>query len=413
MENPWLNNDRWRRTVRSDAKKSMIAAWCFAGFWNLVAWPGVMVLPEELARENWAALLVLLFPTVGLLLVFWAVRLTREWFRYGVTELRLDPYPGAIGGHVGGTIKVQGVDPGCEFQVLLECVRSFVKTSSGERKREATVIWQTKGLAEAAGASGFVDVRFRFDVPDGLPASEDPDQDDYHAWHVKLICHQADVVLDRQFEIAVFQTAEKSRHLGVDTTARAKTGAERVLSSALIDPQHRARLLEEHRLEVDEQNGWLRLYLHRGRQRGMALLALLVGAVFTSFMVFVPEQGFSSLVIRIAFGCFGICLLSLSAYLPFNTLDVRINRQQLKRVRSWLGMAVRSQEIAPSDLRALEIDKGASTTAGTRTTIYYELTGKGDFGCFKFVESIPDRMLVEAIRRQVMLAAGLRLSTDS
>jgi hypothetical protein len=39
-----------------------------------------------------------------------------------------------------------------------------------------------------------------------------------------------------------------------------------------------------------------------------------------------------------------------------------------------------------------------------------QLTGKGPFGRFKLIESIPDRVLVAAIRRQVMLAAGLRLS---
>ena len=62
------------------------------------------------------------------------------------------------------------------------------------------------------------------------------------------------------------------------------------------------------------------------------------------------------------------------------------------------------------DLEELEIDKGSSQSSGNKTTIFYELVGKGKFGRFKLVESIPDRVLVEAIRRQVMLAAGLKLS---
>ncbi len=122
------------------------------------------------------------------------------------------------------------------------------------------------------------------------------------------------------------------------------------------------------------------------------------------------DEGFTTSVMRWAFGGFGIGLLLLALYLPFNSLDVRINRRKLKRVRSWFGLVIRTQEISAQDLDELEIDKGASSSSGNKTTIYYELIGKGCFGRFKLIESIPDRVLVEAIRRQVMLAAGLRLS---
>lgn len=91
---------------------------------------------------------------------------------------------------------------------------------------------------------------------------------------------------------------------------------------------------------------------------------------------------------------------------------MRISKRRLKRVRTWFGVVVGSQEIAPQQLEELEIDKGSSTSSGNKTTIYYQLTGKGSFGRFKLIESIPDRVLVEAIRRQVMLAAGLKLSIN-
>jgi hypothetical protein len=409
MDKPWLINDKWPRTLRSNAKKSMIAAWSFAGFWNLVSWPAVFVLPEELGRVNWAALLVTLFPAIGLLLVFWAVKVTREWLKYGITELTLDPYPGSIGGHVGGTIVIQGADASVPFEVTAECVRTSVKIQGGKSRRESEVLWQTSGIAESVALGGGAEVRFRFDVPSGLPASDDDDELS-HTWLIKLESRQADVALRRAFEIGVFPTAEHAGAIGVDTSKRAEDRAERTLRGAFFDPRHRAQLLEEHGLEVDQRDGWLRLYLRRGRQRGMAFMTFLIGLVFTGVMLFMPDEGFTTSVIRFAFGCFGVCLLLLSAYLPFNSLDVRISRRKLKRVRSWLGMVISSQEISPVELEELEIDKGSSTTSGTRTTIYYELVGRGDFGRFKLIESIPDRSLVEAIRRQVMLTAGLRLS---
>lgn len=47
-----------------------------------------------------------MFPLVGIGLLIWAIRTTLEWRRFGQTLLTLDPYPGSIGGHVGGFIEV-------------------------------------------------------------------------------------------------------------------------------------------------------------------------------------------------------------------------------------------------------------------------------------------------------------------
>lgn len=180
--------------------------------------------------------------------------------------------------------------------------------------------------------------------------------------------------------------------------------------SAMMDPAQRARLLDECSLEVVQQDGLLRLYLRHGRQRGMALMTGLVGTAFLAGAVALPDQGFASAVIPYVFGFFGVSLLVLAAYLPFNTLDVRVSRHRLKRVRSWLGFSISSLEIAPDELEELDIDRRGSATHGSRATICYELVGRGRFGRVKLIESVPDRLLVEAIRRQVMLAAGLKLS---
>ena len=157
--------------------------------------------------------------------------------------------------------------------------------------------------------------------------------------------------------------------MDVDTTRASEDAAERILRSAMIGPQQRARLLDEHGLEVDHKNGWLRLHLHRGRQRGMAFMTFFIGTIFVAFMVLIPDEGFTASVMRWAFGSFRIGLLLLAFYLPFNSLDVRINKRKLRRVRSWFGLVIRTQEISAQDLDALEIDKGASSRRGRKTTI--------------------------------------------
>ena len=176
MDKPWLESDGWPQEVRSQAKQSMLSAWLFAGVWNLIAWPGVLALPEELGKGNWAALLMLLFPLIGLLLVYWALKVSAEWWKYGTTLLRLDPYPGSIGGHVGGRIEINGADPTEDFHVVLECVYSSVSTNGSKRSRKTSVKWQAQGEVDVVGRTGGVEARFRFDVPTGLPESESADR---------------------------------------------------------------------------------------------------------------------------------------------------------------------------------------------------------------------------------------------
>ncbi|MEM8769475.1 MAG: hypothetical protein AAGE43_18715, partial [Pseudomonadota bacterium] len=333
MDKPWLSLDHWPQTVRSNAKKSMLAMWGFALFWNAVSWPSTLVLPQELAKENYPALLVLLFPVVGLLLLGWAVRITREWRRFGVTELTLDPYPGSIGGHVGGVLRVRHVDVDCEFRVTLECVRSHIVRSGSKRRREKTVKWQANGIADARMGADGAEVRFRFDVPDGLPESDDPEQSDYHFWQLRISSQQPGIDLNREFEIGVFRTGALSEALQVDTTAKAAQAADRLIGSAMLDPEHRLLLTREHGLEVEERNGWLRLHLKTGRQRGMALMAFVIGAFFLGVPFIVPVDSFTTGVIRVAFATFGIGLVALGLYLPFNALDVRITMPNQRRTR--------------------------------------------------------------------------------
>jgi len=82
---PWLLNDDWQTaTIRSSSKSSMVGAWIFAAFWNLISAPLPFVLYGEiLEKQNYVAIVGLLFPVVGIGLLVWAVRRTKEWTRFG------------------------------------------------------------------------------------------------------------------------------------------------------------------------------------------------------------------------------------------------------------------------------------------------------------------------------------------
>ena len=107
-DSPWLLNDDWQtESIRSSSKASMYGMWAFTALWNLISAPLPFVMYDEVVnKKNYLALVALLFTAVGIGLFVWATRLTLEWRRFGKTPVVLDPFPGSIGGHVGGTIEL-------------------------------------------------------------------------------------------------------------------------------------------------------------------------------------------------------------------------------------------------------------------------------------------------------------------
>ena len=147
---PWLNKKEWRNNrIRSNAKTGLYFIWVFAIVWNAISSPILFVLEDEINQQNYAALFGLLFPLVGVILLVVAWKMTRAWRRFGVIELELDPFPGSIGGHVGGSLHLTKLrDSRSAFKVELECVYSYVSGSGDDRSTRETIKWAEQGLAK-------------------------------------------------------------------------------------------------------------------------------------------------------------------------------------------------------------------------------------------------------------------------
>jgi hypothetical protein len=199
---PWLLNDAWQMPeIRSGSKAAMWGAWIFAAFWNAISSvTPFMAYKEVVENQNYLALIALLFPLVGIGLLSWAVRRTLEWRRFGPAPVTLDPFPGSIGGHVGGTID-------------LNLNRS--------RKEEAK--WQDELVAHAEPGSKGTRLTFRFDVPDRLDESDAVQKgDSYYSWRLNLRAELPGTDVDRDYEIPVYATAQQSRYLSDRAVQRSR-----------------------------------------------------------------------------------------------------------------------------------------------------------------------------------------------
>ncbi|WP_331351840.1 DUF3592 domain-containing protein [Cellvibrio sp. UBA7671] len=212
MHKPWRGQRRASPEVSCNSKSGLWLTWGFTLIWNLLSLLGVTAVPRELAAGNFFFLLILVFPLIGIYLLYQAINTTLDWRRFGPLTLRLHPYPCLIGGQFGGTLELPlAYNNQQRFHVRLQCVHSYATGSNKNRHLTETILWQAQGLADSqASALGGTALSLHFDIPDNLPASE-PMSTDYRFWRLELAARLPGVNLRREFEIPMFATAEQAR----------------------------------------------------------------------------------------------------------------------------------------------------------------------------------------------------------
>lgn len=211
---PWLWRADWAAgRIEDGNRRTMVAAWIIAGFWNLISLPGAFFAMREALREgNRAALLALLFPLVGLGLLVWAVRATLRHRRYGVSRLDLARVPAAIGRELRGTVAARGLlaVPG-GFGVALTCVRRVTRGSGKNRSTTETVLWQEEQRAsgtQSRTAEGMVtSIPVAFRLPADVEPADDLNPRNQVIWRLTVSADVPGVDYHSTFEVPVFRAA--------------------------------------------------------------------------------------------------------------------------------------------------------------------------------------------------------------
>lgn len=362
---PWLARREWAgNQIRSSKRLEIMVAWGFATVWNLIALPmAAASLPRLWRQENWPAAAALAsFVAVGLGLLAWAVRATRDARRFGDLRLVLDPFPGAIGGDFGATLDLPTVpwQGGQRFLVTLRCIQHYRTRSAGENSTEAReqTIWQAEGMAQVEPHAGGSRLRFRFAVPGDLPASEAP-ANDYHTWRLRVESTGSDLGLDRIFDVPVYATGASAHHLIPDAAQH-----------PALQPLREAQIDEISDLEAIA--GGVRLYQPYARGWRTHLPLALMGGAFAGIGLFAGAKGAPQLF-PIVFGTLGGALLLYALFCLTNSLRVDLGTRGLRTERRILGLMLRWRQVPPQDIARLRLKESYTTQAGTRSTTYYRV----------------------------------------
>lgn len=288
----------------------------------------------------------------------WAIRRTLEWRRFGPAPVTLDPFPGSIGGHVGGTIDLNmPFDPSARFRLTLMNIYSYESGDSQSEKAK----WQDAVVAHAEPGGTGTRLTFRFDVPEGLHASDVERRNNHYIWRLNLSADLSGTDLNRDYEIPVYATAQQSRLLSRIAVERGRAAQSSMDAQSVRDI-------------VNLGHGAMgkRMFFPMGRFLGASIGGLIVGGIFAAagwYLIFKEGQAIFGSI----FGGIGSLIALWCIYAIFKSLEVRLEGSRIVTVRRWLGVPVSRKSVQAGDIVKLEKKNYLKTQSGGRHIIYYNI----------------------------------------
>ena len=399
---PWLLNDAWQTPeIRSGSRAAMWGAWAFAVFWNAISAVTPFIAWREVVdNQNYLALIALVFPLVGLGLLTWALRRTLEWRRFGPAPVLLDPFPGSIGGHVGGTIDLAlPYDSTAKFQVTLTNLYSYVSGSGKNRSRKEEAKWQDELVAHAEPGGKGTRLIFRFEVPGGLDESDaELTGDSYTRWRLNLRAELPGADVDRDYDIPVYATARQSRSLPERAMQRSRTEQD-----ALADGRVRDRV------QILHTPMGKAMFYPMGRYLGANLAGLAIGGVFAAAGWFLIVQEGQTLFGSL-FGGVGALVALGAFYMVTNSLEVAQDGTSVNTVRRWLGVPISRKSMPRSSCARFAKKTAMKSQSGGRHVIHYAIDMLDHDGNTMVVgEGFRGESEARAAMRMIAAELGLRV----
>jgi hypothetical protein len=218
-DGPWNWRDDWATgRVRSQSTSAAMFLWGFAVLWNLVSAPLLFFLPAEvIEKQNYAALIGLLFPLVGIGLIIAAVRKTIQARKYGDCSFLMERVPGVLGGDVAGTVLIpRGLPSGQSLSIQLSCIREVKQRSGKSTSTTEHVEWQTEpttALLSPTGDGTTQGAPIRFRIPFDSSPTGRVSENARIFWKLECGADVSGIDFAASFEIPVFQTQLSSPNI--------------------------------------------------------------------------------------------------------------------------------------------------------------------------------------------------------
>ena len=379
--------------IRSTKKWEVWVAWGFSLVWNGISAPILFLhLPAALSDPTPPRVIAMVFPLIGLALLIWAIRASRDAWRFRRVRLVLDPFPGALGGDVGGSLIVPLAFSGARsFALTLDCRLHTSRHNGSETESVEQLVWETRGAASAERHLDGTRLSFRFDVPRDLPASGGE-----HIWRLSVASSGGAPHFVRQFEIPVQPTGARSAQ-------PRRASAQHPEAQRALDAQIAALG------QIEALHDGLRLYLPYARALRTSLSWLVMSVSFGGVGLFMALQSDAPVILVIVFCLIGACFTLLTLYSLGNSLRVQIDSQGLLAERRVFGIPAVQHRVARRALRHLALRQSYQTQTGTRRETTYRLVVETTDGrAITVSDNLKGQPLAEALLARFSEQSGLK-----
>ena len=352
-DEPWKWREDWAAGhIASGTTASAVGAWIIALIWNAFSTPALFFFPSAL-KQNRAALVILLFPLIGIPLLYRAIRLTIAGRKFGVTNFVMAGIPGVIGGKLRGSIQA-AFDPRSERSVTLKltCIHRTVTHSSDGDSVNERILWQEERTLDVggveAGPSGCL-IPVMFQIPSDAAQTSVSNMRDAIQWKLQAHADLPGIDYDAEFDVPVFRTKD---------------------SVPGGDPPQTVDAPKKPTIRVQPTNaGGLEIVFPAARNPAVAGGVTLIFVIFSAalyFLVFVAPSIFFAFM----FGITDAVVLLVVIMLWFLRQRVTIENGGVMIRSSVLGIA-RTRQISCADISDLKLNIGMQSGGGSGTPYYY------------------------------------------
>lgn len=383
---PWVGVDRWRNgEISTSLAGPLLVMLGFSVLLLVVSVPVMLSEWSTLVRQYraWTVmdpssfdpqLLLVVLPLIWLLTLKPLYRYWRRWQRFRGVSVTLDPYPGSVGGQVGGYVSVplpwQADMP---VDVRLNCARVSISGRGKNRSRFDKVHWRKRARAHATPSGrGETRIQFLVDVEDGLPSSDVEQKGSYTYWAIRVRLPGSD--FDQSFEIPVFDT-------GV-----ARDSGLRLPSGDAGSGFRSVRDIPGTVADVRENGRGFVIDLPPGRNGGLGTILTSVGfllGMVAGFMWFQASQELTAehrsyfallvtTVIATGFSLFSVPLILGGLFVRTNRLTLMLEDDRLMIDRKAFGRHFK-RSIGTADVHRLYKKVTAQSGQGAMANVHYAI----------------------------------------
>ena len=380
-EKPWLKRKEWADgRIITSARKAILLLWIFVAFWCAAsgAISFVVVLPQLHQGHN-AALIALIFPLIGLGMIYFVVKTTRAWRKFGQAIFAMPAVPAASGGALAGEIQVKtGMQPQHGWHLRLSCVRRTTTGASNNRRTTEKILWQDEkwlraDLPQAGPNTTALPVFFK--LPGNLPESEAAPGDGIH-WKLEASAELRGPDFHAAFDVPVFKL-EAMPVVSDDPTLQYLISLDEVRRQIRSQIQVR-----------DLADGGSEFIFPAARNRSFTSGATIVWLIWTGIIGLLLWNR-APLPLLAVSGAIDLLMTAFVFDLWFRRSRVVVNPKGLTVQRAWFAFQ-QEQCLKTSEIKSIASDVGA--TAGH--AVYHDLKAQArdgkEFLLAKNVDSKPE-----------------------